>query len=65
MNARFENPPRCSATGLTTSAMLTVVLVMAASTLFTPDGPAASAASATSSTHVVQSHQPSRIKKDS
>lgn len=65
MNARFENPARCSATGLTTAAVLSVVLAMAASTLFTPDAPAGGPTAASSATHVVQSDQSGRIKKDS
>jgi len=34
MNARFENAPRCTATGATTASVLIMTLAMAASTLF-------------------------------
>jgi len=33
MNARFENAPRCTATGATTASVLIMTLLMAASTL--------------------------------
>jgi len=59
MNRNFETPSRCCATGVITAAMLVVMLVMGASTLFTTDAPAsASWAGSDSGVQIVRS-QPS------
>ena len=39
MSRNFETPSRCCATGVSTAAMLIVMLAMGASTLFKTDAP--------------------------
>ena len=63
MNAYYETPSRCSATGLATACILVTMLTAAASLLFTPDVPAPDASAAVSAAHVAQSHRPNQIKR--
>jgi len=64
MNARFETAPRCTPAGVSTVTILTLVLLMGASTLWTPqsDGTGEVAAAA-GPVHVVQAHGASPVKK--
>ena len=57
MNTRFETRSRVSATGLTTAAVLLVMLAMGASTLFS-DGATQGAGAAAGHSQVAQSHGP-------
>ena len=61
MNANFDTPARCSASGVTTACILVLILAMAASTLFAPEAPANDAG--VTATQVAGAHQPSPIKK--
>ena len=63
MNAHFEKAPRCSATGVTTGAILIVMLTMAASTLFAPESTAPSASSTSGVTHVARASHSDSAKK--
>jgi hypothetical protein len=63
MNARFENPPRYSAAGVTTAALLIVMLAMAASTLFTPEPSALQVTAGVAPVRVAQAHHLGPVKK--
>jgi hypothetical protein len=62
MNAHYNPQSRFSATGLTTAAVLIVVLAMAASTLF-PDAPTPGAGAAAAHPQVARSHDARQVKK--
>jgi hypothetical protein len=62
LSARFETSHRCSATGVTTVAILVVVLAMAVSTLLTPEA-AVGATAATGQRQLTQVHGQNPIKK--
>jgi len=63
MNANFETPARCSATGVTIASILVVMLAMAASILFTPEAVAPTANAAAAATRVAQANNPGPVKK--
>ena len=63
MNAHLENATRCSATGVTSGAVLIVMLTMAASTLFTPESTTRSASSTADVTYVARSPHSNSVKK--
>jgi uncharacterized protein involved in response to NO len=62
MNARFETSSRYSAAGLTTAAVLIVMVAMAASTLF-PEASSAGTSAAAGHSQVAQSHGSRSVKK--
>jgi len=64
MSRNFETPSRCSATGVSTAAMLVVMLAMGASTLFTTSAPAsASLAKPDTAVQIVRSQPGAQIHK--
>jgi len=63
MNAHFETPKRFSAAGVTTAAILILMLAMAISTLFPSDSPVPSATATAGSSQLAQPHSPNKLKK--
>jgi len=58
MNADFQTPKRFSASGVTTAAILILMLAMAASTLFPSDSRVPSATAPATSPQLAQPHSP-------
>jgi hypothetical protein len=63
MKARFEPSRRFSAAGVTTAAVLIVILAMGVSTLVPSAAPVPGDPAASSSTQVVQAHHQKPLKK--
>jgi len=63
MKAHFETPKRFSAAGVTTAAILILMLAMAVSTLFPSDSADPGATATTTSPQLAQPNSPHKLKK--
>lgn len=63
MSTRFDTQPRWSAAGVTTAAVLVVILAMGVSTLLPSEAPQSAATAASSSAQVAQAHHQKPVKK--
>ena len=63
MSAKFNTEPRFSPAGVTTAAVLAVIVAMAVSTLMPTETPQSSGLAASSSTQVAQAHHAQPGKK--
>lgn len=63
MSTRLDTQPRFSAAGVTTAAVLIMILAMGISTLRPSEAPQTAAAAASSPTHVAQAHHPKPVRK--
>ena len=63
MSANFNNKPRFTPAGVTTAAVLAVVLAMGFSTLLPSETPQSGASASSSSAQVAQAHHQKPVKK--
>ena len=63
MSNRFDAPPRLSAAGVTTAAILVVIVAMGVSTLRPSDAPPSAVAANSSSAQVAQAHHQKPVRK--
>jgi hypothetical protein len=63
MGAQFDTQPRYSAAGVTTAAVLIMILAMGVSTLLPSQTPTPGDSAASSATQVAQAHHPKPVKK--
>jgi hypothetical protein len=63
MSTRFDAQPRFSAAGVTTAAVLIMILAMGISTLQPSEAPQPAVAAASSSAQVAQAHHQKPLKK--
>jgi hypothetical protein len=63
MNTDFGTPSRCSTTGVTTAALLIVMLAMGVSTLLTPATPLPDTTAGAGATQVADSHRHGQVEK--
>jgi hypothetical protein len=63
MSTRFDTQPRFSAAGVTTAAVLIMILAMGISTLRPSEAPQAGVAAGSSPAQVAQAHHQKPVKK--
>ena len=63
MSNRFDAPPRFPAAGVTTAAILVLIVAMGVSTLRPSEAPQSAVAATPSSAHVAQGHNQKPVRK--